>query len=104
LDEEKKYTIATEHEQISSDSWMNKENTISNLYLQFDNSRPETPVNMFLQSPLQNHHTTNYKPKFDPIRINICILCPRSINDFVENLKIQINQYLDTQKQSDKKY
>ena len=31
---------------------MNKENTISNLYLQFDDdSRPETPVDMFVQSP-----------------------------------------------------
>ena len=29
--------------------------------------------------------------------INIYILCPRSLNNCVENLKIQINQYLDTQ-------
>jgi hypothetical protein len=71
LDEEKKYTIATEHEQISSDSWMNKENTISNLYLQFDDdSQPETPVDMFVLSPPQSHHTTNNKPKFDPVKLS----------------------------------
>ena len=30
---------------------MTKENTISNVYLQFDDSQPETPVDMFVQSP-----------------------------------------------------
>ena len=40
LDEKKRYIIATENEQTSSDIWMTKENTISNLYLQFDDSQP----------------------------------------------------------------
>ena len=66
LDEKKRYTIATEHEQTSSDSWM----TTSNVHLQLDNSRPETPVDMLVQSPPQSHHTTNYKPKFDPIQLS----------------------------------
>ena len=49
---------------------MTKENTISNVYLQFDDSQPETPVDMFVQSPPQSHHTTNYKSKFDPIKLS----------------------------------
>ena len=70
MDEKKRYIIATENEQTSSDIWMTKENTISNLYLQFDDSQPETPVDMFVQSPPQSHHTTNYKSKFDPIKLS----------------------------------
>jgi hypothetical protein len=86
------FSLGDDFKMISSDIWMNKENTISNVYLQLDNSRPETPVDMLVQSPPQRHHTNNYCNM-----INIYILCPRSLNNCVENLKIQINQYLDTQ-------
>ena len=58
-------TTSTDHDMTFSNIGMTTENTFSNLQPQFDDSGPEIPVDMRVQSPVHSHATDNYILKFD---------------------------------------
>ena len=70
LDDNKRHTTSTDHEITSGNIWNTKENTIRNLYLQFDDCRHETNMDMFVQTPPKSHCTSNFKQKFDPSQVH----------------------------------